>query len=391
MKRTLFLSAVITFVTLLWSDTLSAQDDGVYRFDHGPYLQCVTSSDAHVFFTTSRKGFSKVQLRRRGSSDIKEYVTIKSGLIEADNTMNAIKVDGLEPDTGYEYRLVSKEITDFKPYGVKFGDSIASEWYKFRTLESMPQEISFVTIADLHADSDKLRKLVANMPMDKAQMVFFLGDVIGSVDHPDRPYSGYIDASVELFATEKPFYIVRGNHETRGYLARSYDRYGYRKDGNYYGVYPFGETLVIMLDCGEDKPDHTEVYAGLNTFDKYREEQAEWLKKVAVSDEYKNAKRRIVMLHIPPFTHSDEAHELFHGSRHVASTLMPVLNAMDIDLMMCGHTHSQHMLEKKEGVYNFPIVIDDNKSASFVTSSPEGIHVITRNVQGETTLDRVFK
>lgn len=382
--------AVMTVMLSSMSITVTAQTDG-YKFNHGPYLQGLSYDDVHIFFTTSEKGFSKVQVRKTGSSDVKDYVTVNNGQIEAYNTMNAIKVDGLEPATEYEYRLVSKEMKEFLPYKVTYGETIESSWYKFRTLDPAAKSFSFVTVADVHGDSQKLKKLLAQMPMEQAQMVFFNGDVISHFENENQVYDGYVDACVEVFAKEKPFVLVRGNHETRGNMAREYYKYGYRKDGKYYGLYPVGETVVVMLDCGEDKPDSHEVYAGINAFDKYRQEQAEWLKKAMRSDEFKNAKRKIVMIHIPPISLHDASYDENHGARHITELFMPILNSAGIDLMICGHTHWSKFIEKGQEGNNFPIVIDDNKSASFVTSSQKGIEVVTKNINGEVIFNKVFQ
>lgn len=36
----------------------------------------------------------------------------------------------------------------------------------------------------------------------------------------EHPFTSFIDASVDLFASSVPFELVRGNHETRGDMAR---------------------------------------------------------------------------------------------------------------------------------------------------------------------------
>lgn len=57
--------------------------------------------------------------------------------------------------------------------------------------------------------------------------------------------------------------------------------------------------MFIKLDTGEDKSDTHPVYAGITDFDAYRTEQAEWLKKLVASKEYKKAKYHVVISHFP--------------------------------------------------------------------------------------------
>ena len=57
--------------------------------------------------------------------------------------------------------------------------------------------------------------------------------------------------------------------------------------------------MIVMIDCGEDKPDTIPAYAGLLDFDNYRSEQATWLKELVKTKEFKKAKYRIVISHYP--------------------------------------------------------------------------------------------
>lgn len=58
-----------------------------------------------------------------------------------------------------------------------------------------------------------------------------------------------------MFATSTPFELVRGNHETRGKMARIYPKLFPKKNGKIYGSYRIGDIMIVMIDCGEDKPD----------------------------------------------------------------------------------------------------------------------------------------
>ncbi|MBO5983726.1 MAG: hypothetical protein J6P90_01740, partial [Rikenellaceae bacterium] len=75
-----------------------------YTINHGPYLQGLTYDGVIVCFTTSHKGFSGVEIREKGSSEVRLCRTSKDGLFEADNTLNSIAIEGLKPATEYEYR-----------------------------------------------------------------------------------------------------------------------------------------------------------------------------------------------------------------------------------------------------------------------------------------------
>lgn len=72
---------------------------------------------------------------------------------------------------------------------------------------------------------------------------------------------------------------MRGNHEIRNaYSIGLRDHYDYVGNKTY-GSFNWGDTRIVMLDCGEDKPDDHWVYYGLNDFTRLRNEQVDFLKK----------------------------------------------------------------------------------------------------------------
>ena len=385
MKKSLFLS--LALILMLLPAVCAAQSDAErYTINHGPYLQGLTYDGVIVCFSTSHRGFSGVELRAKGSEEVRLYRTSKDGLFEADNTLNSIHIEGLQPATEYEYRIVSKRMLSFEPYKVTFGEEIASEWYSFSTFDPKAEAVTFVVANDIHDDAEKCADLLEKLPLDEASMVFYNGDIMSHYSRDGQPYSSFIDVSVEKFATQKPFAVVRGNHETRGHLARQYGDYIHNtRDGKYYGVYYFGSTAVVMLDCGEDKDDAHPVYAGLVDFDRYREEQAEWLRGVVRSKAFRRAERRIVIVHIPPTVERmAEVEEnkaqvenlmTWRGNAHLGELLLPILNKADIDVMLSAHLHKQVIFPVQRGVVEFPIIANDNVSAMVVRSSSEGVYV----------------
>ncbi len=379
---------------ILFPSKQVAQDrkEAAYRFDHGPYLQGLSDRGVFVYFTTSAKGFSSVELRDPSDGNITRHVTIDDGLIEANNTQNAIELKGLKPNTRYEYRLLSSKIKQFRLSRNVYSDTIRSDWYSFNTLDPKATSATFITTSDIHDDAEKYKRLLAYMPLQQTQMVFLLGDILSHFSREGQPYSSFIDVSVDAFAKEVPFVLIRGNHDTRGALARTYDQYIRRPDRHFYGTYSLGNTFVIMLDTGEDKPDSHHDYSGLTAFEDYRKEQEVWLRKVVKSKEFKSAKHRIVLAHIPPVKDDGTSKRVsVHGPDMVYKLYLPILNKEKIDLMVSGHTHRYELIEAKKGVNNFPILINDNKSISFYKVSSEGVHVKTVDDKGEVTLERVFK
>ena len=335
--------------------TASAQS---YTFNHGPYLQELSEHAVTFVFTTSDKGFSWVEVKPDGGEAERHY-TVRNGLRDAYNTFNVIRVENLRPDTRYQYRLCSKQIADFQPYKVTFGDSIVSRWYAFRTPDPRSEECSFVALSDMHQQPDKLGRLLNQAGVGSADMIFYVGDMMNYYDNEETPFRSFIDKSVELFASEKPFVLVRGNHETRGNMAREYARYVPKSSGKYYGAYRVGDIMFIVFDCGEDKPDDFWVYAGLTDFDGYRTEQAAWFGELIRSKAYKSAKWRIVMNHFPPLSHMESDNPERHGIQDITDKFLPLYNQAKIDLMISGHTHAyEFMSPDKYDRLTFPVIVN---------------------------------
>ena len=341
--------------------TASAQS---YTFNHGPYLQELSEHAVTFVFTTSDKGFSWVEVKPDGGEAERHY-TVRNGLRDAYNTFNVIRVENLRPDTRYQYRLCSKQIADFQPYKVTFGDSIVSPWRRFSTPDPKATACSFIALSDMHQQPDKLGRLLNQAGVGSADMIFYVGDMMNYYDNEETPFRSFIDKSVELFASEKPFVLVRGNHETRGNMAREYARYVPKSSGKYYGAYRVGDIMFIVLDCGEDKPDDFWVYAGLTDFDGYRTVQAAWFGELIRSKAYKSAKWRIVMNHFPPLSHMESDNPERHGIQDITDKFLPLYNQAKIDLMISGHTHAyEFMSPDKYDRLTFPVIVNSTESVA---------------------------
>lgn len=86
------------------------------------------------------------------------------------------------------------------------------------------------------------------------------------------------------------------------------------------------------LDCGEDKPDSTWVYYGLNDFDALRRDQADFLRAEIAGEPFRNAARRVLVHHIPIWGNTDKY-------RPCTPLWSPILSDAGIDLDLAAHTH----------------------------------------------------
>ena len=291
----------------------------------------------------------------------RHYETV-AGRKQAHKTLHAVRLNNLRPGTKYCYRIFSQEVLEWK-HGdnVLYGRTVASNVYKrapfrFRTFPATGTDCSFVILNDIHGRADDMTELCREINFGKHDFVMLNGDMSSSIENEEQLFRDFIDASVNLYASETPILYNRGNHETRGVFADSLGDYFPGRDGRFYGIYRYGDVCILLLDCGEDKPDDHAEYNGLADYDAYRAEECAWLKKAVRSEEFLTASARIVLLHIPP------AAGAWHGSVHLNELFVPVLNEAGIDLMLCGHDHRYSFHPAGERDAKFPIVVNDNRS-----------------------------
>lgn len=360
---------------------------------HGPYLQEVTTDGATFAFQTSQPSFSFIELKKEGEEDSNNYAGSQHGLKQADATFFAIRAEELQPNTTYQYRIHAKEIKSFQPYKVVFGDSIASPWYTFRTIDPKQKGGSIFITSDMHSNPKLLKNLLERCDYKTCTSFFYAGDMMNYMtENGEHPFTSFIDTSVELFATSIPFEFVRGNHETRGNMARIFPSFFPKQNGKIYGSYLMGDVMVIMLDTGEDKSDNHPVYAGLTDFDNYRSEQARWLEKVVKSKEFKKAKYRIVISHFPLVVDKEwEKGTTWKGCQDASRKFLPILNRAGIDLIVAGHTHRFFYHEPEESGNQCPVLEQGAMCATRLDLADGNIHIKVIGKNGEALLNKTLK
>jgi hypothetical protein len=152
-----------------------------------------------------------------------------------------------------------------------------------------------------------------------------------------------------------------------------------------YGAFNIGDTRFVVLDCGEDKPDTTWVYYGLNDFTQFRKDQAAFLKKETASKAFKSAAKRVLIHHIPIYGMREGA---FVPSRNEWHS---ILAKAPFNICFNAHTHRFNHLPKGTDGNNFPVVVgggNNEQSATVTVLRKQGkqMTLTVLNVNGETLL-----
>ncbi|MCM4172796.1 metallophosphoesterase [Arenibacter sp. TNZ] len=314
-----------------------------------PYLQDLSEISISITFIMNNRAHSWVEY---GEKELwLKAESTEDGFVKANNRLNKIRINGLTPNTTYKYRVMSREIIMFDPYELVFGETLTGDIHTFRTPKKDSDTVSCVILNDIHdrpySFSDLL-SLNKDFPFD---FVALNGDMFDHQTDEQQLIDHLITPCTTLFASHRPFLMIRGNHETRGKFARNIKDYFTFPDNEYYFSFKQGPVHWIVLDTGEDKEDETPVYGDIVCFDAFREKQAKWLEEELQSLKFKNCKFRVVLMHIPPFYSGD-----WHGTTHCRKLFHPIFENHGVNMVISGHTHRYGVHPPSEE-HNYPIII----------------------------------
>jgi len=353
----------ICILLIIWLLCQANVAQEAIRITHGPYLQNMSSEEVTVVWTTNKTAVSWVEIAPDDGTHFylqerPRFYAAKNG-IKVESTIHAVKVRGLKPGTRYHYRIYSQEVLKHEGWHVYYGDVAAnaifgSKPFTFTTLDPNKKDLKFSMVNDIHGRSEVMEKMFGVVDPKQQDLVLFNGDMITSMTNEDDLFNGFMDAGVKAFAKEIPMYYCRGNHETRGSFAPSFQNYFSPLNPELYYLVRQGPVCFVVLDCGEDKPDSDLEYCGITDYDTYRMLEAEWLREALKDRRFTEAKFKIAVCHIPPAVD-------WHGEMEILNKFAPILGEAGIDVMLSGHLHRTLKWEANDKV-KFPVIINSNNS-----------------------------
>jgi predicted phosphodiesterase len=349
--KTIKLTVIIVIALIITTsgEQIGKVERKTMTFLTAPYLQNPAPDAMTVMWITSENSHSWIEYGENGILTERAESEI-NGLIVANNRLNKIRLADLKPNTRYAYKVLSREILDFAPYKVTYGDTIQSKIYSFVTPDIHQEDVSLLILNDVHNQPAIFDKLLALNNEKEFDFVVLNGDIINYVTGEAQIISNVIEPVTRNFASEKPFMYVRGNHETRGVYARNFYDY-VDNSGSFYSLL-WGPAFFIFMDTGEDKTDDQVEYSGLVAFDNYRKRQAIWLEQQLKSDAAQKAEFRVVFMHIPHHYSGDG-----HGVTHCRELFGTLFNKYNVDISVSGHTHKYGVYPPLNNVHDFPMII----------------------------------
>jgi len=346
-----------------------------------PYLQNYTDSQVTICTFFTKPCLAWVEILNIDGSVQQSIYQVEDGMRNANTTFFKFHIPHQGQD--FAYRITAREVTKFDPYKIEYGVSVHSDSFKTQLpLASKIDEAHVLILNDIHENTKSHKLLYEKSTLPKKDLVILNGDMFNYTTKVEDITKKLIKPVTEIYATQTPFVVVRGNHETRGAFARMYKAYFDYPQNKFYHTFILGGTFWIILDGGEDKPDTHEVYAGTTDYDNYRLEQRTWLEQVLQSKERKKAKRTIVVTHIP-FFHSDD----WHGTLHNRQCFHDILQKHKVSAVISGHTHRFGFYPPDKD-HNYYVIIgggpkEGQRTLIEVTSSFKKFSLTLRKENGE--------
>lgn len=356
----------------------SAQEQPEFKFTCEPYLQNVTDTEATIVWGTSLDAISWVEIaphdgRSFYAEEHPRFVDSYLGKRRI-GKLHKVRITGLKPGTTYDYRIFSKEILVRSAYRNTYGRILSGDVYKqeapsFTTNNTGQTDMHFAIFNDIHEESERYAQLYSYVSKSPLDFVVLNGDMVNFMDSREQLFDGFLNTSSKLFAKSTPFYMVRGNHETRGSASEEFTNMFHTSTGQTFYSFVKGGVFYLVLDGGEDKPDSDIEYGETADFDNFRTQETNWIKATIATEEFKQAKARVVLMHIPPCANT------WHGTLEIQEKFIPILNQANINLMICGHTHRHSYHKPGETPCNFPILVNSNLHVLDVHTTPTEITI----------------
>lgn len=353
---------------------LHAGKDEIFRTK--PYLQNPTGNGITISWLTNVPVHSWVEYGTDGNLDQKHQLYV-DGQMLCNNYHHKFRLEGLIPGKTYSYRICSREIAVYEAYRKEFGETAVSDTYTFRLPSEGDTGFTAIVFNDLHQRMelvDMFSILIKDIDYD---FVIFNGDNIDDPRNEAQAVQSLSYMNESVGAETIPVFYTRGNHEIRNaYSIGLRDLLDYVGDKTY-GAFNWGDTRIVILDCGEDKPDDHWVYYGLNDFTGLRKDQAKFLRDELDSEMFKSAKKRVLIHHIPVYGLREESYN------PSLEEWGDILKKAPFDIALNGHTHRFAYHPKNTVGNNYPVVIGGG-------NNPQGATMMILKKVGEKMTLRVL-
>ena len=300
----------------------------------GPYLHAPTDTSATITWMTDLPSTVHVEYGTNDKFTRKAYAE-SYGMLQV-GTLHSVRLTGLTPGQRYQYRVVTTPVLELPAYWPKTGRETHSDVFSFSTFDARKRTARFASISDTHESIGRIDTLMQRIDWSTLDALVHTGDAFNGVTSEAQIWDNWLTPIIRSGIRQStPLIFARGNHETRGPFARLLPRYVPIEEGRFYYARDIGPVHLLVLDTGEDKPDSTQVYAGLNQFHEYRNSELAWFNQHTKSPRVRRAPFRVVVMHQPTFGWGWTS----PASDASRAAWIAAANAAGVDLVIAGHNH----------------------------------------------------
>lgn len=323
----------------------------------GPLLLDMSDTSVVIEWMTDAAGDGKVSYGE-GKLD-NEVVSQVDGMVPV-GSMHRVVISGLTPGHSYQYRVSSRRVVALKPYWPDMGKTVESQVASFTTFDTGKKTTRFAVITDTHENVERIQALMGLIRKAPVDFVVHTGDSLNYVVSENQIKDRFLEPMAAGLQAKTPLLYVRGNHDYRGEMARSFGDYLHAQDGTYVYTRDDGPLHMVMVDTGEDKPDDTQVYAGLNNLRDYRKQELAWFRRVLADESRtKTAPFTVVLGHDPSWGWVDGQEDQWTQAANQAR----------IDLFIAGHEHHFEHIKPGARGNDFPILVVGQDQVAHVEAS----------------------
>ena len=290
------------------------------------------------------------------------YYEESSGALSSEHVFVKIRVPQAALDAAGEYRVSYRKTVIRRAYFSEFEEA-ETETFRFSPVPS-EGEIHIYYTADVHYHFATAERTVTYFG-DDLHLLIANGD-LGEVEKEED----YLDVCRFLgnaTGGRVPVVMARGNHDTRGRLASRFTDYFPADGKKTYYTFSLPAFRGIVLDCGEDKWDsHAEyggkyngelVYNGSNIFERYRREEAAFLRSLELPKD----RPLIAISHICPSMTTKNKGDIFDIEQELYTEWNRELARLGVDVMLTGHLHKTFLLapndERATTPNPYPVIV----------------------------------
>ena len=321
-----------------------------------PYVQNPVNNGITILWETTIPTYSWVEYGTE-KANLKRVRLIIDGQAEFNESIHKIRMDNLTPGQTYYYRVCSQEILQYKAYSKKFGNIAQSDFYSFTMPEADTDSFTAIIFNDLHQRGNVFQALLKQVENVNYDFVVFNGDCIDDPANHEQATRFVKLLTESVHGDRIPTFFMRGNHEIRNAYSIGLRKHLDYVGGKTYGAFNWGDTRIVMLDCGEDKTDDHKEYSGLNDFTQLRHEQVGFLQEELASKAFKKADKRILIHHIPLYGCDNLCKDLWE----------PLMKKAPFHVAINAHTHQFAHHPKGSLGNNYPVIIGGGNSLKNAT------------------------